>query len=207
MKPQLRRELTAEDVNNLAADAIKEHPFHVPSMANIVLYRLMAPERKAIGPMKRKREQMLRDHSDKWYVKLTLKIDRLTFPELTQGDDKLTEAKSLARRLLAFSEVCTQKQWDALRISLFGQKLTEKIMAAVWKMDSSFLTQFGTVFDRETNEPEIYRYLLRNREAVERCKNKFGIWKLIQSSGIEYDQSSLYRLCREIGLPVGTGKG
>lgn len=178
----------------------------MPSQAQIATYELLYPGQKAILYAAPQRAKMILDHADKWFVKLTLKLDRLQFPELTQGEDTLNQPKKIARRLMAFKMSCTRDQWAALKTSTLNTALTDNVMAALWNLDADFFTSLAGALKHPAEAAKVYRFLLSNRDAVESCKTRADIFRLLQSNGCgHYERGSFYRLCNEIGLPVSQG--
>ena len=175
--------------------------YTVSSLAMLTMYELIDPKSPGYLLQKRQREEMLlepeskdyllrspwdrekefRDQPDHWTVKLTRKLDRLTFPEFTGRKGKVpSEAQRLARLLRSLQCNTSASLFNDLQNrSLFGIKLTERIMRAVWSFDGDFFKQFGKAIRKEmTPTGRLYIWLLNRREKVERCKTVAEIMKL-----------------------------
>ena len=171
---------------------------------------------------------MLAAKAPHWMVKVTNKLDRVVFPQLTQGrreteqerlaklgpqefiaeldqSKKRSDHKRLARLLAALKATFPRKSYPELvRNSLFGTKLTRVIMDAVWRLDDLFLIEFGKALEKESRadikKVQVYRFLRQNAEAVEQCRTVAQIRNL--PGFPSYDLRSFYRLCGEVGLPT-----
>jgi hypothetical protein len=202
-----RRKLTAEEtaMNQAVVESLRRNELTCPTLADIATDELLAPGSKAILHSRSKRAWMLNKHADKWQVKLTRKLDRLDFPELTQGTPKLTNAKQLGRRMAITNSRCSPAEWEQLKASRVGTSVAARILDAVWRMDGKFLTDLGNSLTPPSPARKVYKYLLDNRREVERCAKPAEILKLIKSHGLNYEPGSFYRLCKQIGLPVSQG--
>jgi hypothetical protein len=200
----------------------------LPTLAELEMARLFWPEEKRILALHGRCRNVFATRAAHWTVKITRKLDRLTFPELTQSmveteqerlagltpqefiaeldqSQKHSDHKRLPRLLAALEAVCGAKYYPELfRNDPFGFKLTKIIMDAVWKLDGSFLIKFGKAIRKDSGadskKARIYRFLRQNAEVVEQCRNVAGIRKL--PGFPPYDAGSFYKLCREVGLPL-----
>jgi hypothetical protein len=200
----------------------------LPTLAEIEMAKFLWPERQRILALQDRCRNVFAKNATHWTVKITSKLDRLTFPELTQcrreteqeklanltpneffaelyQGKKRSDHKRLARLLAALKAACAPKSYPELfRNSLFGIKLTKIIMDAVWKLDDLFLIEFGKAIETESRadckKARIYRFLLQNAEAVEECRTVTEIRKL--PGFPPYDVRTFYKLCKEVGLPL-----
>jgi hypothetical protein len=162
-----------------------------------------------------------------WTRKLRQKLDRLEFPELTAGREKLTEGKWLARRLTArlrkmnssevndfraeYDEVMvTRRKPTAREINLmeragFGSFLSNRLMDAALKGNRKFFEDFAAGLqlmpEKRDSTADLYEWLLENSERVEACHTVAEIVRLLPP-GLEVSQKSFERICREVGLPL-----
>lgn len=234
-KHAAKRPLTLEEklINEefwkaMQPEARRRRENKLPTLAEIEMAKLLWPEQKLILALQGRCRNVFAKRATHWTVKITSKLDRLNFPELTQGKreteqeklanltphDFFTELyqgkkridhKRLARLLAALKMACDPKSFPELfRNDLFGIKLTKIIMDAVWKLDDQFLIEFGKAIATESRadckKARIYRFLLQNAEAVEQCRTVTEIRKLPNFP--PYDVRTFYKLCREVGLPV-----
>jgi hypothetical protein len=190
--------------------------------------KLLWPERKRILALQVRCQKVLAKKPAHWMVKVTRKLDRVIFPQLTQGrleteqerlarltpqkfiaelnqSKKRSDHKKLARLLAALKAACPPKSYPELvRNSLFGTRLTKIIMDAVWTLDDLFLIEFGKAIEKESRadikKARIYHFLRQNAEAVEQCQTVAEIRKL--PGFPSYDVSTFYKLCKEVGLPA-----
>jgi hypothetical protein len=200
----------------------------LPTLAEIEMAKLLWPERKRILALQGRCHNLLKKNAPHWPVKITSKLDRVIFPELTQGrleteqerlanltpqelieelnqSKKPSDHKRLARLLAALRAACAPKSYpERVRNSLFGTKLTKIIMDAVWNLDHPFLIKFGKAIKKESGanikKARIYRFLRQNAEAVEQCRTVAEIRKL--PGFPPYDVRTVYTLCKQVGLPL-----
>jgi hypothetical protein len=191
-KPVQRQKLTP--------DVFEEIRHHVPSLAEVEFDGLLYPEQKAFAYTSAKRKAMLESQPDHWTTKLTLKLDRLEFPELTAGENYLTEGKKLARLIVHKQAVLPTDKFERLTHGRIGEIISKKFMQALWRFDSVFFQDFAKGLKPFTLTTRVYLFLLRNRAAVENCKRICEIQKLPGMP--KYEATSFCRLCKSVGLPV-----
>jgi hypothetical protein len=230
-----KRSLTLEEklINEefwkaMQPEARRRRENKLPTLAEIEMAKLLWPEQKLILALQGRCRNVFAKRATHWTVKITSKLDRLIFPELTQGKrepeqeklanltphefftelyqgKKRSDHKRLARLLAALKATCATKSFPELfRNDLFGIKLTKIIMDAVWKLDDQFFIEFGKVLQKDSRanskKARIYRFLRQNTEVVEQCRTVAEIRKL--PGFPRYDVRTFYKLCREVGLPV-----
>ena len=99
--------LTPEEIAINAAWRARDLKADVPTLARCILFDLLHPEQNKFPTLpRRKRERILAQTPGHWTSKLTLKLDRLVFPELMAGEKKLTEGKKLGR-LVGYHQTAT----------------------------------------------------------------------------------------------------
>jgi hypothetical protein len=190
--------------------------------------RLLWPEQKRILALHDRCRNVFATRAAHWTVKITSKLDRVIFPQLTQGRQeteqerlanltpyeliaelnqgmKRGDPKRLARLLAALQAVCDKKAYpEVFRNDLFGIRLTKTIMDAVWKLNHQFLIEFGEAIRKNSaadcKKARLYRFLRQNAEAVEQCRTVAEIRKLPDFP--PYDVRTFYKLCGEVGLPL-----
>src|SRR5437016_6272379 len=184
--------------NKRVAEALKELPFRCPTMREIALAELM--EMQSFSYLRDKREEMLSAQPQTWATKLTVKLDRLTFPQLTQSKTKLTDGKRLGILLKEIREDLTREKWLALPGSPVGRKFTSEIMAKVWCLDAKFLRDFVEALDHPPTKLEkVYRFMLMHRSDIESLRTKPKIWGFVSRRFSNLDRSSFYRTMKIIG--------
>jgi hypothetical protein len=201
-KPAARKLTPAVVALNLrVAQAIRDQRTFCPPLAMVAFDELLYPEQKALVFTKDKRREMLESHPNHWTTKLTLKLDRLTFPELTQGEKHLSEGKRLARLIVYKNAVCPEGTFQGLKTGLVGVKISQMLLDAAWQFNDRFFKDFAKALGSKSRDAiSVYVFLLRNRALVEKCRRVSEIQKL---PGIpKYATTSFCRLCRGIGLPV-----
>jgi hypothetical protein len=200
----------------------------LPTLAEIEMAKFLWPEQKRILALHGRCRKVFATRATHWTVKITSKLDRLTFPELTQSkveteqerlakitpqeliaelnqSKKRSDPKKLARLLAALKVACAAKSYpEVVGNSPFGIKLAKIIMDAVWALDHPFLVEFGKAIKKESGavikKARIYHFLRQYAEAVEQCRTVAEIRKLPNFPS--YDVRSFYKLCKEVGLPV-----
>lgn len=174
---------------------------YVPTLAKVELDRLLWPEQKALIYTEGKRRTMLATHAEHWTVKLTLKLDRLIFPELLAGESKLSDGKKLGRLVEYLRVTTTAEQFAALfNNSLFGVKLSQRMLDSAMRGDADFFRDTADGLNAATPTLKVYSFMLRNAAAVERCRTCAEIQRL--PGFPKYSPQTFCRLCREIGLPL-----
>jgi hypothetical protein len=233
-KHAAKRPLTLEEklINEefwqaMQPEARRRRENKLPILAEIEMAKLLWPEQKRILALHGRCRNVFAKKATHWTVKITSKLDRLIFPELTQSREqteqvrlagltpqefiaelnqgkKCSDHKRLARLLAALKAAGDKSFPELFRNDPFGFKLTKIIMDAVWALDGSFLINFGKAIKKESgansNKARIYRFLRQNAEVVEQCRTVAEIRKL--PGFPPYDAGSFYKLCREVGLPL-----
>jgi ribosomal protein S10 len=229
----------------------------LPTLEEIEYAKLLWPQQKLLLSLHTRCRMILTEKPnyltvkvpDHWMIKVTARLDRLVFPELTQGrrsseqerlagitaqelvcqmaqsEKEIVQSfgrtsgvtfapvkmpsrhKRFARLLAALKAKHTAEHYTAICHSgLFAIKFTKVIMDAVWKLDDLFLIEFGKALEKasraDCKKARVYRFLLRNAEAVERCRTVSEIMRLPDLP--EYDVPTFYKLCRQVGLPVAS---
>lgn len=193
-----------QDFNKKIDSAARESRFRLPTRRQMALAEINELHQAAY--LREKKKRMLETQPDYWVCKLTLKLDRLAFPELTQSDAKLTPGKELARLLNEIRHDLSPEQFLALTQSTMGDKVTQKIMARVWGFDGDFLKDFGAALGRPPSHLEkAYRFMINQREKIETLRTQAQIWKLVSSRFPCLDRPSFYRTLRGVGLPMLQG--
>lgn len=196
----------------------------LPTLAEIELAKLLWPHQKRLIALQGRCRKVLSKYPNHWTVKATYKLDRQVFPTETQNKGR-TEQERIAAysppdfyfskpdcpdpkrvaRLLAALKVTHANYEDLRDKSLVGSVVTKIVMDAVWRQDDKFLTDFGEALRKrsgikDVKTARICNYLLRNADAVERCKSGAEIFRLPGFPCKDFDPSTRQRLLREIGL-------
>jgi hypothetical protein len=200
----------------------------LPTLAEIEMARLLWPEQKRILALHNRCRNVFATRAVHWTVKITSKLDRLTFLHLTQDSreseqeriakltahefiaelnqgEKCSDPKRLARLLAALKAACDPEDFpEVFRNDLFGIRLTKIIMDAVWELNHQFLIKFGEAIRKNSGadckKARLYRFLRQNAESVEQCRTVAEIRKLPDFP--PYDVRTFYKLCGEVGLPL-----
>jgi len=171
-------------------------------------------------------EARLAAHKLSWVCLLQDKLDKLSFPSLTQGARHLTPGKKLADQMFLirhlnpdFAPVClTDAKMRQQLLRDFGAKnvgklnllaeLGLRLERALLERDTKFLSDYRKAYlDTKRSAyrwRDVYSWMLSHYWKVEACHTPAEIWRLVKTkfSLPETDRSNFYRTLREVGLPV-----
>lgn len=138
--------------------------------------------------------------------RLIKKIDLAENRDLAQGVKYLTDGRRLGRTIAYNKARLSPNEYKKLCLGEFGKNIAAKLAQKAFDLDAPFFKDFSDALQakgvRADNSTAlaIYHYLLRNHEAVEKCRRVCEIEKL--PGFPKYNKSSFCRICRELGLPV-----
>jgi hypothetical protein len=163
----------------------------------------------------------LEAHQPSWTGQLLVKLNRLSFPSLTQGAEKFTEGKQLAGCLsilrhndpqLMESPIEAEKQKNgSVRHKLVGKGCTcimaevgRRLVRAILDRDTQFLNDFRKASKHQDPRRDVYLWMLSNSTRVESCHTKGQILRLAKAKfpSRVMDERNFYTLLSEIGLPL-----
>jgi len=147
-----------------------------------------------------------------WVVLLNEKLNRLSFPSLTQGADKFTEGKQLAGKLSVLrhnkaelnSPIGKDGRLTGKGCTCIMAEVGRRLERAVLERDTKFLNDFRKASNRQDPLRDVYSWMLRNFARVESCRTKGAILALVKSQFPKrvIDGRNFYALLETIGLPL-----
>ena len=166
----------------------------LPEIAHALLTGLpLTPAQKqALG----EEQPAVKHHKLSWVVLLSNKLNRLSFPSLTQGADKLTEGKEVAGFLSIMRHYDQKVEIPA--------NIAARLETAIVERQTQFQKDFRKESKRQDPRRDIYLWMLRNHAQVEACDSKGEIFHLVkqQFPKRHIDWRSFYKMLAAVGLPL-----
>jgi len=164
----------------------------------------------------------LANRSPSWVVLLNTKLNRLSFPSVTQGAGKLTDGKRLAGmlRIMRHSDPGGTESplvWNKTKLAwqhngskncdCFMAEVGRRLEKAILECDSKFMADFRktmSCYKAMSCWRDVYWWMLSHYAEIEACHAPFEIWRLVKEkfSLRDADRSNFLRTLRDVGLPV-----
>jgi hypothetical protein len=135
-------------------------------------------------------------HKLSWVCLLQDKLDKLSFPSLTQGTDKFTEGKRVAGALSIMRHYDPKVKIPA--------DMAARLEKAILERDTKFLNDFRKASKTQTPLRGVYSWMLGNYPRIEACHSKGAIVRLVKKHlpKIHFDERRFYKTLAAVGLPL-----